>query len=171
MPGRHRLPARQGQAKRPKRHVETSEYVAGLARFIIGYGERVGQDPAALTHLRDLEALTRDAVNAGIYLANRSGERPYSINEIAAIMGISKQAVHKRVQLGQAVYANLEAARANGAVVRLADMRQARAAILAAAGIPDRTGSPREVTAGPGPAGSLPEVNQGLTSTEVVKES
>lgn len=136
-----------------------------MMRIIIGYGERIGDDPVALTHLRDLEAVTRDAVNAGIYLANRSGERPYSINEIAAIMGISKQAVHKRVQLGEIVYARLEAARANGAVVRLADMRQTRAAILAAAGIPDRTGSPREITAGPGPAERPPEVNQGLTSS------
>ena len=131
------------QPSRGETPIETSEYVAMMMRIIIGYGERIGDDPVALTHLRDLEAVTRDAVNAGIYLANRSGERPYSINEIAAIMGISKQAVHKRVQLGEVVYARLEAARASGAVVRLADMRKTRAAILAAAGIPDRTGSPR----------------------------
>lgn len=141
MPGRHRLPAR-------RRNTETSEYVAMMMRIIIGYGERIGQDPAGLVHLRDLEAVTRDAVNAGIYLANKSGDRPYSINEIAGLMGISKQAVHKRVKLGEAVYARLEAARANGAIVRLADMRQTRAAILAATGIPDRTGSPKELTAG-----------------------
>lgn len=147
MPGRHRLPAQQ---TRPKRQTETSEYVAFLMRTIIGYGERIGQDPAALAHLRDLEAITRDAVNAGIYLANHTGDRPYSINEIAAIMGISKQAVHKRVQLGEAVYLRLEAARADGAVIRLADMRRTRAAMLAAAGLPDRTGSPRELTAGEG---------------------
>jgi hypothetical protein len=90
----------------------------------------------------------RDAVNLGIYAANTTGERPYSINEIAAILGISKQAVHKRVKLGEAVYDQIEAARASGALVRLDDMRQARAAMLAAAGIPDRTGSPRELTAG-----------------------
>jgi hypothetical protein len=147
MPGRHRLPAQQ---PRPRRQTETSEYVAFMMRAIIGYGERIGNDPAALTHLRDLEAITRDAVNAGIYLANHTGARPYSINEIAALMGISKQAVWKRVQLGQAVYEKLEAARANGAVVRLADMRKTRALMLAAAGIPDRTGSPRELTAGEG---------------------
>lgn len=145
MVGRHsrrRLPARQ------RRTVETSEYVAMLMRIIIGYGERVGQDPVALIHLRDIEAITRDAVNAGIYLANRTGARPYSINEMADILGISKQAVHKRVQLGEQVYARLEAARADGAVIRLADMRRTRAAILAAAGLPDRTGSPRELGAG-----------------------
>lgn len=145
MSGRHRLPVRQ---PRPKREVETSEYVAMMMRVIIGYGERIGRDPAALAHLRDLETITRDAVNAGIYLANKTGDRPYSINEIADLMGISKQAVHKRVKLGEIVYHRLEAARANGAVVRLADMRQTRAAILAATGIPDRTGSPRELDAG-----------------------
>ena len=142
MPGRHRL------AVRPKRNTETSEYVAMLMRIIIGYGERVGSDPVALIHLRDIENVTRDAVNAGIYLANKTGAQPYSINEIGAIMGITKQGVHKRVKLGEQVVARLEAARANGAVVRLADLRQIRAGGLAAAGLPDRTGSTRELTAG-----------------------
>jgi hypothetical protein len=142
MPGRHRLPARR------RRDVETSEYAAMMTRIILGYGNRIAQDPAALVHLRDLEAAMRDAVNLGIYAANKFGDRPYSINEMAAILGISKQAVHKRVQLGQAVWNALEAAKANGPVVRLDDMRKSRAAMLAAAGIPDRTGSPRELTAG-----------------------
>ena len=43
------------------------------------------------------------------------------------MMGISKQAVHKRVHLGGVVYAALEAARSNGAVVRLDAMLQTRA--------------------------------------------
>jgi len=154
MPGRHRLPARQpqgnNQVARRKRLTETSDYVAFMARIIIGYSERIKEDPVALVHLRDLEDGMRDTVNRGIYLANRSGERPYSINEIAVIMGISKQAVHKRVKLGEAVHARLEAAKADGAVVRLEDMRQARAALLAGLGLPDRTGSPRELTAGEG---------------------
>jgi hypothetical protein len=63
-------------------------------------------------------------------------------------MGISKQAVHKRVRLGEAVLGRLAAARNNGAIVRLADMRKKRAAGLAAAGLEDRTGSPRELAAG-----------------------
>lgn len=144
MTGKHsrgRVPARQ------RRTVETSEYVAMLMRIIIGYGERVGQDPVALTHLRDIEAVLRDAVNAGIFLANKSGARPYSINEMADILGVSKQAVHKRVGLGEQVMARLQLARANGAVIRLADMRRSRAQALAQAGLPDRTGSPREITA------------------------
>ena len=152
MPGRHREVARQPRAKRQaKRLTETSGYVAFMARIIIGFGERIKEDPVALVHLRDLENGMRDTVNRGIYLANRSGERPYSINEIAAIMGISKQAVHKRVKLGEAVDARLEAAKADGALVRLDDMRQSRAAFLAELGLPDRTGSPREITAEPGP--------------------
>jgi hypothetical protein len=90
----------------------------------------------------------RDAVNVGIYAANKLEDRPYSINEIASIMGISKQAVHKRVQEGEQVFLRLEAAKASGAVVRLADMRAARAAVLGGAGVSDRTGSPRELAAG-----------------------
>ena len=142
MPGRHRALTRR------KRATESSEYAAMLMRIIYGYGARIGQDPAALAHLRDLEAGMRDAVNLGIYAANRLEDRPYSINEIAAIMGVSKQAVHKRVQLGEQVYARLEAARANGAIVRLADVRATRVTVLAEAGVIDRTGSPRELTAG-----------------------
>jgi hypothetical protein len=133
---------------RRKRQTETSDYVAMLMRIIYGYGARVGQDPAALVHLRDLEAGMRDAVNIGIYAANKLEDRPYSINEIAAIMGISKQAVHKRVQLGEEVFLRLEAAKASGALVRLDDMRRARALALGAAGVADRTGSPRELEAG-----------------------
>jgi hypothetical protein len=119
-----------------------------LMRMIYGYGVRVGEDPAGLAHLRDLEAAMRDAVNIGIYAANKLEDRPYSINEIAAILGVSKQAVHKRVQLGEQVFNRLEAAKASGAVIRLADMRAARAAVLGQAGVTDRTGSPRELTAG-----------------------
>jgi hypothetical protein len=143
MPGRHRT-----AVARRRRATESSEYVAMLMRIIYGYGFRVGQDPAALAHFRDLEAGMRDAVNVGIYAANKLEDRPYSINEIASIMGISKQAVHKRVQEGEQVFLRLEAAKASGAVVRLADMRAARAAVLGQAGVADRTGSPRELTAG-----------------------
>jgi hypothetical protein len=106
MPGRHRTVARR------KRVTESSEYAAMLMRMIYGYGVRVGEDPAGLAHLRDLEAAMRDAVNIGIYAANKLEDRPYSINEIAAILGVSKQAVHKRVQLGEQVFNRLEAAKA-----------------------------------------------------------
>lgn len=143
MAGRHSR-----SVARRKRTTESSEYAAMLLRMIYGYGYRVGQDPAALAHLRDLEAAMKDAVNVGIYAANKLEDRPYSINEIAAIMGVSKQAIHKRVQLGEQVFLRLEAARASGAVVRLADLRAARAAVLGQAGVTDRTGSPRELTAG-----------------------
>ena len=78
-----------------------------------------------------------DAVNLGVYAANKLGDRPYSINEMAKIMGISKQAVHKRVKLGERVYVALETARANGAVVRLDAVRQARAMVLGQAGVND----------------------------------
>jgi hypothetical protein len=142
MPGRHRLPARR------KRDYESSEFAAMLVRMIYAYGARAGDDPAALTHLRDIETAIRDAANAGIAAANRRPDQPYSLAEIADIIGVSRQAVHKRVRLGEAVLSRLAAARNNGAVVRLADMRQARAAGLAAAGLPDRTGSSRELTAG-----------------------
>jgi hypothetical protein len=120
-----------------------------VVRVLYGYGYRIGQDPAALVHRRDIETALRDAVNMGIFTANKAGTRPYSINEMAAMDGITKQAIHKRVRLGGEVFARLEAARANGAVVRLADVRAARASALAEAGVTDKTGSERERQAFP----------------------
>src|SRR5437879_6328324 len=122
---------------------ETSDYVAFLRRAIYGYGRRIGDDPAALVHLRELEETLRDAVNLGTYLANKGRDR-YSQNEQAAILGVSRQAVAKRISFGEAVHVRLEAERTTGAVVRIADVRARRAEGLAAAGIEDRTGSPRE---------------------------
>jgi hypothetical protein len=144
MAGRHRLPDRR------KREYESSEYAAMLVRMIYSYGARVGDDPAALTHLRDIENAVRDAANAGIAAANRRPDQPYSLAEIANIVGVSRQAIHKRVGLGERVLARLAAARSNGAIVRLEDMRKTRAAGLAAAGLPDRTGSQRELASGQG---------------------
>lgn len=149
MTGRHARPGRL-QRRQERRQVEASEYVAMMVRIIYGFGYRVSEDPAALVHLREIEAALRDAVNVGIYGANKLGDRPYGINELGSILGVSKQAVHKRVRLGEEVYVRLEAARAGGAVVRLADVRQARARGLAGAGVADRTGSPRELAAGDG---------------------
>jgi hypothetical protein len=147
MTGRHARPGRL-QAARSRRVTETSDYVAMLTRIIYAYGYRVSEDPAALVHLRQIETALRDAVNLGIYGANKLGARPYSINEMGAILGVSKQAVHKRVQAGEDVFTRLEAARSAGALVRLGDVRQSRAAMLAAAGVDDRTGSVRELAAG-----------------------
>lgn len=142
MAGRHRLPAKR------KRNVESSEYAAMLIRQIQAYGKRIGEDPAALTYLRDIEEALRDSVNAGIAAANLRPDQPYSLAEIADVLGISRQGIHKRVRHGEAVLTDLAIARDQGPVVRLADMRAKRSARLAAAGIPDRTGSPRELTAG-----------------------
>jgi hypothetical protein len=92
MPGLHR---------KRKRTTSTSQYAAMLRRMTIRYGDRIGEDPAeGLAHLRELEQAMTDAVNLGIYTANRSG---HSINEMADMLGVSKQAIYKRVGLGEAV--------------------------------------------------------------------
>lgn len=142
MAGKHREPAR-----RPKREYEASEYAAFVIRTINGWGARAGEDPAGLAYLPAFEEALRNAANLAIATANQRPDQPYSLAEIASIMGMSRQAVHKRGRLGEAI-ARL---RGQGPVVRLDDMRKARAAALAEAGVPDRTGSPREIAAGPGP--------------------
>ncbi len=143
--GRH---TRQAITRRKRKDTETSEYVAMLIRILYGWGQRVADDSAALTHLRDIEAALRDSTNLGIYGANKLNETPYSLSEMAAILGITKQSVHPRSGLGQQVYQQLAEAKARGAVVSLANTRAARAERLAHAGIPDRTGSVKEITAG-----------------------
>jgi len=147
MSGKHARPGALAR-RRDRRQTETSEYVAMLVRVLYGFGYRISEDPAALIHLRDVETALRDAVNLGIFGANKLGDRPYGINEVGSILGVSKQAVHARVRLGEQVLVRLEAARSAGAVVRLSDVRQARAAGLAGAGVADVTGSPRELAAG-----------------------
>jgi hypothetical protein len=147
MTGRHARPGRLAR-RQERRQTETSEYVAMLIRMHYAFGLRVSQDPAALGHLRDLETSFRDAVNLGIFAANRMGDRPYSMAEIGKVLGVSPQAVNKRVRLGEAVFVRLEAARAAGALVRLDDVRTSRAAVLGQAGVADTTGSPRELAAG-----------------------
>jgi hypothetical protein len=133
--------------KTRKRTTETSDYVAMMTRVLYGYGARIADDPAALAHLRDLEATLKDAVNLGIFLANK-GPGHYSINEQASILGVTKQAIHLRVQSGEQVHVRIEAARSAGPLIRLADVRIRRAQRLFAAGVADVTGSDRERSTG-----------------------
>jgi predicted DNA binding protein len=89
-----------GIHRKRKRTTSGEQYAAMLRRMLTAYGTRIGQDPASgLTHLRELEQALTDAENLGIYTANRTGG--HSINELADILGVSKQAVHKRVLAGE----------------------------------------------------------------------
>jgi hypothetical protein len=138
MAGRH------AATERPRRTVETSDYVAFLSRALIAWGDRVAADPAALVHLRELESTLRDQTNRGIWEANRRGK--YSERDMGLILGVSHQAVHKRVSLGELVAAAVTAARGGGALIRLGEVRARRARLLEAAGVEDRTGSEKERT-------------------------
>lgn len=88
--------------KRKRKPTTTEDYAAMLVRMIRAYGPRIGQDPAAgLEKLREIEAELTSAVNGGLYLANKTGG--HSVNELAEVLGVSKQAIHKRVQAGEAI--------------------------------------------------------------------
>lgn len=132
--------------KRAKRVTETSDYVAFTKRTLWGLGVRIGQDPAALANLRELQQTMVDAVNHGIFTANRDSDH-YSQNDMAAILGTSRQAIAKRIKLGEEVHVRLQSLRADGALVRIADVRAERARGLAAAAVEDSTGSVRELGA------------------------
>lgn len=138
MTGKHRA----GGPERPRRVTETSDYVAFMTRVMIGWGDRIATDPVALVHLRELEATLTQQTNRGVWEANEAGQ--YSQNHMAAILGTSRQAVAKRIKLGQMGAAALAQARGAGALVRLGEVRARRQRLLAAAGVPDLTGSERE---------------------------
>lgn len=146
--GKHSAP--KCAKKRPARVTETSDYVAMMLRIFKGYGDRVSADPVALVHLGELIAALANETNRGIYLAN-DGEHSYSQNDMARILGVSRQAVAKRIANGELVHAGRVDAgqKANAAgratpLVRIADLRRRRAEGLRAVGLDDRTGSDRE---------------------------
>ena len=143
MTGRHQAGA--GRHKRPARRTETSDFVAMLVRLLIAWGDRVGDDPAALVHLRELEQTLTQQTNRGIFTANRRAR--YSQNEMARILGITRQGIGKRISLGELVQASVTEARGGGALVRIGEVRARRARLLADAGVPDTTGSERELRA------------------------
>lgn len=106
MEGRHALvPVR----KRKKRPVTDASYAAMLIRMSLGYAKRIGANRGALAFLRDIEEANRDAVNLGIYMAHyRDDGESASLAEIGRELGISKQAVAKRVNLGREVADRLQ---------------------------------------------------------------
>lgn len=140
MAGRHEAG---GARRKAHRRTETSDYVAMMRRIQAGWGDRVAEDPAALVHWAELVRGLTEETNRGIFEANRSAAH-YSLTDIAAILGLTKQAVSLRVRAGEAVYAARAEAAGAGPLVRLADVRARRAAGLRAAGVEDVTGSERE---------------------------
>lgn len=138
MTGKHRADGN----GRPRRVTETSDYVAFLTRSLIAWGDRVAADPAALVHLRELTETLTQQTNRGIWEANQRGQ--YSQNHMASILGVTRQAIQKRIGLGQLAAAAVTQARGGGALVRLGEVRARRARLLAAADVPDLTGSERE---------------------------
>ena len=94
-----------------------------MTRMLRAYGKRIGQDPnAGLSHLRQLEAELADAVNLGIWTANRIGG--HSINQLADMLGVSKQAVHKRVGLGEQIARQSERTQPAVTATRVAQPRE-----------------------------------------------
>jgi hypothetical protein len=93
-----------GIHRKRKRTTTNDGYAAMLARMLRAYGTRIGEEPATgLAHLRELEQAMTDATNLGLYTANRDGG--HSVNQLAAMLGISKQSVHARVKAGERIAA------------------------------------------------------------------
>ena len=90
-----------GEHRRKRRPTSTASYASMLLRMIRAYAPRIGRDPAdGLARLREIESELTNAVNVGLMIANR--EHGHSVNELAATLGISKQAIHKRIRAGEA---------------------------------------------------------------------
>jgi len=140
MAGRHAAP--RAAQRRPARVVETSDYIAFVIRTFYALGDRFALDPAALVHMRELLETLDQQINRGIWEANERGQ--YSQNHMARILGVSRQAIAYRIRRGQLVAAAVTEARGGGALVRIGEIRARRARLLAAADVPDLTGSERE---------------------------
>jgi hypothetical protein len=135
MAGRHAA----GKAlARRRRKTEDDEYAAMLLRMIHKYADRIAADPTAGVHLTELKAALAAAGNVGFYAANRLASHPYGLNELAAIMGISKQSMHEQIRRGEVTYTAIEQARAEGRpIVRVADLRAARLAATEQKALPE----------------------------------
>jgi hypothetical protein len=152
--GEHELEPRRrrGHLRRRKRVTETEDYIAMLYRMIARLADRIEADPAASAYVEDQKAALGGASNVGLWAANRRPRTPWSVNELAAVSGRSKQAAHQQVQRGGQLALELAAARERGEpVVRIEDLRRVRAQRLAAAGRQDE----RPAALGPGES-SLP---------------
>ena len=141
--GRHDQVDRTGRGplrrrRERKRVTETEEYVAMLLRLLYNFADRIAADPAAYAHIPEIKAVAGAVGNIGLWGANKLGDRPWSVNELAKLSGASKQAMHQQVQRGEQLAAALAEMRANGAVVKIGDLRRVRAAAIAAAGLEHR---------------------------------
>lgn len=134
-------------ARRRGRKVETSDYAAFMLRVISGLGDRIADDPAMLAHVEQISRALTDAVNRGIYIAKNKDWQPYSLAEMGRIYGCSYQNIQQRGKRGEAAMVAHEARRSAGALVRISDIRAARAARLRTVGVEDITGSARERSA------------------------
>ena len=136
------------QARRRSRQpVEASDYAAFVLRIAKGLGDRIGNDPAILAHVKEIQQAFSDNINRGIFVAKNKEWQPYTLAEMGRIYGCSYENVQQRASRGEAVHVALQAKLGKGALVRIADIRAQRAAALAAAHINDVTGSERECMA------------------------
>lgn len=72
-----------------------------LMRMLRAYGRRVAEDPDhALADLRAIETELTNAVNLGLNDALQAGK---SATELASMLGVSRQAIYKRADLGAKV--------------------------------------------------------------------
>jgi hypothetical protein len=119
------MPSTQRTGSGPQRITETSDYVAMMTRIITAFGDRIAADPAALAHLRDLQDDLTDQVNRGIFEANK-GQYHYSQNEMAAVLGISRQAIAKRIRqvLPSSLFEHLAAESSGDDSARLHEYRK-----------------------------------------------
>jgi len=133
--------------KRPKRHVENDEAAAAIIRQLYAFARRMADDPAAMVYMREIDEASSNAFNLAVFAAHQKTDSPYSYRELAAILGVTAPAMLKRKRRGEEIFTRLMAL-ASAPVVRVADLRAARALQLAEADVEDRTGTRRELAAG-----------------------
>jgi DNA-directed RNA polymerase specialized sigma24 family protein len=76
--------------------VEPTDYASFCRRIIRSLGQRVGDaDPESLRYFQELRDLLTKAEDRAMVALTEAG---YSCAEMARVLGVTRQAVHQRVQ-------------------------------------------------------------------------
>lgn len=145
MSGRHAARRPQELSQRPKRVTENDEFGVVCVRMLKAMGVRCGTDPGALVYVEEIDQAWTDAKNLAYFMANKV--YGYSQNEIARITGRTRQSIQQRIRSGEAVHNQITVAAGGAPLIRIGDLRAARAERYLQAELEDATAGPKQAEA------------------------
>lgn len=114
--------------RRRKRPTTTASYAGMLRRTISRYAYRVGEDPAeGLAALADIRRDLEEATSLGLYLASLTADSDgnrWTPGRLGNAVGLTRQAVMKRITQGEAIARSRSRQQRGRAAVTVAAPRQ-----------------------------------------------